>query len=151
MEFLFSLWSLKQIVQHDCCILECVYSLPIVTPPSSFRLARFVTYTYFSLFEIFLFLNFLCCNQTWWCSFFAPLGPRVSTKPFNKCVWLESSILLHVCLPNRTKAPLSDHFIVVKGFLSVTANIIPVILAARKLSRNMSMTKNIRNTYFLIN
>jgi hypothetical protein len=40
---------------------------------------------------------------------------------------------------------------VVKGFLSVTANIIPVILAARKLSRNMSMTKNIRNTYFLIN
>jgi len=119
---LVSVWSLKQIVHHDCWVLEFVYSLPIITPPSSFQLSRFVTYTYFPLFEIFLFRNFLCCNQTWWCSFFTPLGSRVSTRPSNKCVWLKSSILLHMCFPNRSKAPLNDHFVLVKGFLSVTSN-----------------------------
>ena len=139
-----SLWSLKQIVHYDCCILDCVYSLPIVTSPSSFQLSRFVTYTYFSLFEIFLFLNFLCCNQTWWCSFFTPLGSRVSTKPFNKCVAKKQYSSPHV-LSNRSKAPLNDHFVLVKGSLSVTSNIISVVLEARKLSRSRSTTKNRRN------
>ena len=115
------------------------------TPPSSFQLSRFVTYTYFSLFEIFLFLNFLCCNQTWWRSFFTLLGSRVSTEPFNKCVWLKSSILLHMCFRNRSKAPLHDHFVSVKGFLFVASHVIPVVLETRKLSRNRSTTKNRRN------
>lgn len=42
----------------------------------------------------FFFLCFLCCNQTWWFSFCAPLGYPVSKGPLNKCGWLERGILL---------------------------------------------------------
>lgn len=46
-------------------------------------------------------------------------------------VWLEGGILLHMCLPNRSQATLNDHLIVVKGFPSVTINMISVSFAAK--------------------
>lgn len=55
---------LKQIVQHFYCILECVYSLPMVTTVSPFHFSRFPTNIDFFAPLEFFFLCFLCCNQT---------------------------------------------------------------------------------------
>jgi hypothetical protein len=46
-------------------------------------------------------------------------------------MWLEHSILCHVCFPHSGQAPLNSHFIVVKGLLTVTECVVSMSFASR--------------------